>query len=230
MSLYFSKYPLRRKVGREKGNGATPCMGKLTRLHSIWLHCVILDIFRRFTTSSRQKAHRMSTFSAWDSTFDAAVAASVNQLKGLIVEYRTNYTASASSILWHSGLLYLANAVLQEPLDPDWRVYFLLCIYGYEGLGRPYRIAEVVAQGLLSMTLRDTNMSALEARKVMEDLREHGLDHVKNDIADQICAPFMLDLTLALRDPEEAMAENMAKKFDSLAIFQEFLDQDKMEM
>ncbi len=172
----------------------------------------------------------MATFSAWDSSPGAAFAASVNQLKSLIVEYRTNYMASTYSILWHSGLIYLANAVLQDTSDPEWRFYFLLCIYGYESLSRPYRISEVIAQGLLSMTLRDTDMTAAEARKIREDLKERGLDHVKRNMEEEIRATLMVDLTLALRDPVEAMAENMAKQFDSLAIFQDFLDQDRMEI
>ncbi|RYP67177.1 hypothetical protein DL771_007405 [Monosporascus sp. 5C6A] len=161
---------------------------------------------------------------------DAAFAASVNQLKTLIVEYRTNYMASAYSILWHTGLIYLANAMLQDTSDPEWRLYFLLCIYGYESLSRPYRISEVIAQGLLSMTLRDTNMSASEARKIMEDLKESGLDCVKKNMEEEVRATFMVDLTLALSDPVGATAENMAKEFDTFAVFQDFLDQNRMEM
>ncbi|RYP28182.1 hypothetical protein DL767_007330 [Monosporascus sp. MG133] len=161
---------------------------------------------------------------------DAAFAASVNQLKTLIVEYRTNYMASAYSILWHSGLIYLANAMLQDTSDPEWRLYFLLCIYGYEGLCRPYRISELIAQGLLSMTLRDTNMSGSEARKIMKDLKESGLDYVKKNMEEEVRATFMLDLTLALSDPVGATVENLAKEFDTFAVFQEFLDQNKMEM
>ena len=172
----------------------------------------------------------MVTFSAWNSSPGAAFAASVNQLKSLIVEYRTNYMASAYSILWHSGLIYLANGILQDTSDPEWRLYFLLCIYAYESLGRPYRISEMVAQGLLSMSLRDTNITAAEARKIMDDLRERGLDHVKKNMEEEIRGTFMVDLTLALKDPFEATAENMAKQFDSLALFQEVMDQDKMEM
>lgn len=80
------------------------------------------------------------------------------------------------------------------------------------------------------MTLRDTNMTATEARKIRDNLKEEGLDHVKKNMVDEIRATLMVDLTLALKDPVEAMAENMAKQFDSLAIFQDFLDQDQMEM
>ncbi|RYP53836.1 hypothetical protein DL768_001287 [Monosporascus sp. mg162] len=172
-----------------------------------------------------QSPHHVAVFHSPD----AAFAASVNQLKILIVEYRTNYVASVYSILWHNGLIYLANAMLQDTSDPEWRLYLLLCIYGYESLSRPYRISEVIAQGLLSMTLRDTNMSASEARKIMSDLKKSGLDYVKKDLEEEVRATFMLDLTLALSDPVRATVENMAKEFDSFAISQDFLDQNRME-
>ena len=197
---------------------------------SIWLHCVILDLFRRFKKNTTDEEYRLVTFSTWNSSPSAVFAASVNQLKSLIVEHRTKFRASAYSILWHSGLIYLANGVLQDTSDPEWRIYFLLCIYAYENLGRPYRISGMVAQGLLSMSLRDTNITAYEAREIMEDLRDRGLDHVKKNMEEEIRATFMVDLTLALDDPVEATVENMARQFDSLALFQEIMDQDKMEM
>ena len=190
---------------------------------SIWLHCLILDLFRGFRKATPDERYRMVTFSAWNSSPDAAFVASVNQLKSLVVEYRTSYMASAYSILWHNGLIYLTNGILQNTSDPEWRLYFLLCIYAYESLGRPYRMSEMVAQSLLSMSLRDTDFAA------MEELRECGLDHVKKNMEEDIRGTFVVDLTLALNDPVEARAENMARQFDSLVLFQEIMDQDKME-
>ncbi|RYP17053.1 hypothetical protein DL765_004752 [Monosporascus sp. GIB2] len=195
-----------------------------------WAERLSRRLVRREQSPHHVAVLQMATFSAWDSSPDAAFAASVNQLKTLIVEYRTNYMASAYSILWHSGLMYLTNAILQDTSDPEWRLYFLLCIYGYESLSRPYRVSEVIAQGLLSMTLRDTNMSASEARKIMEDLHECGLDHVKKNMEEEVRATFVLDQTLALSDSAGATVENMAEAFDSFAIFQDFLDQNKMEI
>jgi hypothetical protein len=172
----------------------------------------------------------LKTFSADDSSAYTAYKASVNQLKRLIVDYRTNYETSVYSILWHTGLLYLANAVLQDTEDPEWRLYFLLCIYGYENLRRPYRVSEIIGRGLLSMTLRDTNMSGEDARKTLADLEEHGLDHVKKSVEENVRATFMVDLHLAMTDPEKAKVENMANEFETLAIFQDFMDQDQMDI
>ncbi|KAI1417601.1 hypothetical protein F5Y13DRAFT_151386 [Hypoxylon sp. FL1857] len=196
----------------------------------IWFHAAVLDIFRPFIKKPAGERPRLKTFSAWDSSPDAVFSASVNQLKRLIVDYRTNYETSAYSILWHTGLLYLANAMLENGEDPQTRLYFLLCVYGYERLKRPYRISRMIVQGLLAMMLRDTDMSSEEARKIMEDLGEGGWDRVTKEVDEKIRATFMVDLNLAVDNPEQASVENMADQFENMALFQDFLNRDKMEM
>ncbi|KAI8962418.1 hypothetical protein F5Y11DRAFT_193867 [Daldinia sp. FL1419] len=196
----------------------------------IWLHCAILDIFRPFIGKPVDQRPRLTTFSAWESSPDMAYGASVAQLKNLIVEYRSKFVASTYSILWHTGLLYLANAVLKDTSDPDRRLYLLLCIYGYEILSRPFRISEVIVQGLLSMTLKETDMSGSEAQGIINELKERRLEDMKQYFEHKIRATFMVDLDLALKDPEEARAENLAAEFDNLALFRDFLEQERMEI
>ncbi|KAI0122595.1 hypothetical protein F4814DRAFT_438582 [Daldinia grandis] len=195
----------------------------------IWLHCAILDIFRPFVGKSEGERPRLTTFSAWDSSPDAVCAASVAQLKNLIVEYRSNFVESTCSILWHTGLLYLANATLKDTTDPDQRLYLMLCLYGYESLSRPFRISEVIVQGLLSMTLKGTDMTGSEAQRIVDELKEGRPDNAKQDLGHRTRATFMVDLDLALKHPEQAMAENLAAEFENLALFRDFLDQERME-
>ncbi|KAI1418772.1 hypothetical protein F5Y12DRAFT_468188 [Xylaria sp. FL1777] len=197
--------------------------------HSIWLHTAILDMWQPFIYKEREEVPQLKTFSARDSTADAAYTASVNQLKHLIVEYRSKHATSTYSILWHNGLIYLANAMLRCT-DPEWHLYLLLCIYGYERLNRTYRMSEVVAQGLLSMTMRDTDMKGSEAYKIMEELKERGLIHVQEDLEAKIRATFMVDLNLALTNPEAARAENMANEFIDMVTFQDLVDLDPMDI
>ncbi|KAI0473637.1 hypothetical protein GGR56DRAFT_676123 [Xylariaceae sp. FL0804] len=200
----------------------------------IWLHCVILDLVRPFIGGGPDDEPRqvLKTFAARDSPPREIFAASVGQLKQLIVEYRGGHVASTYSMLWHSGLIYLANAMLSgADDDPEWRLYLLLCIYGYERLSRPYRIAEVITRGLLAMALRDTDMSGREAQQIMAELRDHGggLDRVKERLQEGIRATFAVDLDMSLVNPEQATVENMAGEFESMALFQDFLDHNQME-
>ncbi|KAI0016238.1 hypothetical protein F4780DRAFT_773036 [Xylariomycetidae sp. FL0641] len=196
----------------------------------IWFHSVVLDIFRPFLENKSDLPQRLTTFTARDSSPQSAHTASVRQLKLLVVEYRSKYLASAYSFLWHTGLIYLTNGVLKDTDDPEWRNYVTMCIYGYECLVRPYRISESIGQGLLTMTMRNKNMSGTEALQIMRDLQRRGLHNVGKEIEGKIRAPFMADLDLAQTDPESASVETMADKFEDLVLFQDLINQDMMEM
>ncbi|GAW25966.1 putative zinc finger protein [Rosellinia necatrix] len=208
----------------------------------IWLHTAILDMWQPFVYGKAAAAQepppaqawtaprttQLKTFTAQDRTPEAAYTASVSQLKQLVVEYRSRHAASTYSILWHNGLIYLVNAMLRCT-DAEWRLYLLLCVYGYERLSRPYRISEVITRGLLTMTMRDTDMSGSEAERIMTQIRDRGLDHLRDDLHHDIRATFMVDLSLALTDPEAAKAERMASGFGDMAAFQDMIDFDVMD-
>lgn len=123
-------------------------------------------------------------------------------------------------MLWHTALTYVANAVLLEPEDSEWRFYFLLCVYGYESLRRSYRFAETIGRGLLSMTLRNGDITGCEARRILTQVTGRALNGAPSDIR----ATFMADLDLAMTDPHEATAEKLADKFEDLALFQELVN------
>ncbi|KEY74868.1 hypothetical protein S7711_09812 [Stachybotrys chartarum IBT 7711] len=191
----------------------------------IWLHAALLDIVRPFRGDTAQDEQIWKTFVATDSSASTAYKASVNQLKQLVLDYRMNYETSSYSMLWHTGLLYLVNAILENPRDSDWHLYFLLCIYGYESLRRSYRISGSIGKSLLAMALRHTNMSGEEARKILKDLEHNESSPLKN----RLRATFMADLKMAKVDPENATVENIAKDFESLALFNDLLCQEQMD-
>ncbi|KAK6223525.1 hypothetical protein QIS74_03469 [Colletotrichum tabaci] len=193
------------------------CPHHVIILH-IWFHAAILDIFRPFIRISRHERLRLKTFNARYASPDAAFNASVGQLKQLIVRYRCSYASSAYTLLWQSALIYVANAVLHDTQNPEWRFYFLACIYGYESLRKPYRIAEVITRGLLTMTLRDGDITGTEARHLLKHIREAETNHEEDDVR----ATFMVDLDLAMTDPDAARVENLAKRFEDIALFREF--------
>jgi len=68
------------------------------------------------------------------------------------------------------------------------------------------------------MTLQQGDMSAEEARKLMEQFEENRLSNPSDDIR----ATFMADLNLAMTDPEGATVESLSDKFEDIALFQEF--------
>ena len=186
---------------------------------SIWLHAAILDIFRPFLCHPEATHHRFVTFYSSDNTPDAAFQASVKQLKRLILLYRSQYPPSRYSILWHTALIYVANAVLKDrESDAEWRYYLLLCIYGYVHLRKAYRVAEVSGRALLALTMRHGGLSAEEARNILRDMENEQIVKPSTDIR----ATFMADLTLAMTDPWEASVERLSQQFEDLALLREF--------
>lgn len=169
---------------------------------------------------------RLRTFSARQCSPQAAFDTSVEQLKHLIIDYRTRYESSAYTILWHTALTYVANAALVSK-DVDWRAYFLLCIYSYESLNRPFRVSEAIGTSLLTMMLRKSDITIKEARGLLMELKERGLTDLQSE--GTIRATFMGDLELAMSDPEAARVENLANSFEEMVLFREFVNDAPIE-
>lgn len=138
----------------------------------------------------------------------------MNQLKRLIITYRTGYKSSAYTVLWQTALVYVANSVLRSADESETGLfYFLLCLYGYEGLRSSWRMSEAIVEGLLSMKVVYGGMSSSVARRIMKDVRKRG---ASTEMA-SIRATFMVDLDLSLSEPTLATAEALASTFDDNA-------------
>ncbi|EWZ88210.1 hypothetical protein BFJ70_g13905 [Fusarium oxysporum] len=186
----------------------------------IWLHVAILCVLRPFTVRARDspKPLRLKTFPCKRSSPDAAYKASVNQLKRLVVVYREKYACSSYTMLWHTALIHVANAILGNTKDPAWRFYLFFCVESYGELRRSFRFAETIGRSILSMALQQGDLSADEARRLMVQFEENRLTSPSEDIR----ATFMADLNLAMTDPEEASVESLSDRFEDIALFREF--------
>ncbi|UPK90465.1 hypothetical protein LCI18_001400 [Fusarium solani-melongenae] len=190
----------------------------------IWFHAAILDVLRPFTTqaASSAKPLTLKTFVSQKSTPDTAYKASVDQLKRLVIVYRNTYATSTYTMLWHTALIHIANAVLDDTSDPAWRFYLSFCLQCYVTLQQPYAFTEAIGRSLLSMTLQKGHLSPTEARQMMRKF-EHDLS---SKPPDDIRATFMADLNLAMTDPDKASVESLADRFEDIALFQEYTNED----
>ncbi|KAK7937461.1 uncharacterized protein PG986_014329 [Apiospora aurea] len=191
---------------------------------SMWLHAAILDMFRPFVSDPTMRHASLKTFSAPRSVPDRVYHASVEQLKHLIIGYRAAYESSACTFLWHTALAYVANAVLASN-DQDWKMIFLVCIYSYESLARPYRVSEAIGTSLLTMALRDHRISTDEARSLRQQLKNRKPKQLED--VGPIRATFMGDLQQAMSDPGGAKVESLANNFEDMALFREFLNDEE---
>ncbi|KAL7787130.1 N-terminal fungal transcription regulatory domain-containing protein [Trichoderma ceciliae] len=183
----------------------------------IWLHAAILDLFR-FSTSSPIRNQHLRTFTDPNTSPKNVCIASAHQLKHLIINYRLNFPSSSYTILWHTALTYLANAVLHDPKEENWFYYFLLCVYGYERLRPCWRVTQSISKALLSMALRKGDITSPTARQVLRDINGSSVDNLPGEVR----ATFMMDMDLATSDPESATVERMAEDFDRNFLLQQY--------
>ncbi|PFH61554.1 hypothetical protein XA68_16977 [Ophiocordyceps unilateralis] len=188
----------------------------------LWFHTAILDIFRPWIDGSPGQS-RLRTFTSIVSSPIVVYAASINQLKQLIVNYRLNFVASTYTILWHSALIYLSNAILQLPREENWLFYFLVCVYSYERLRRPWRVTRAIGTALLSLAMRNGSLSSDRARAILRDLDRD--DFTGIHVLGKIRATFMSDLDMARCDPGQATVEKQAGEFEQYALLEEFTNE-----
>ncbi|KAL0778969.1 hypothetical protein CaCOL14_003453 [Colletotrichum acutatum] len=192
----------------------------------IWFHAAVLDIFRPFVHGSQRDRSRVLSFSEQHLSPDDAFGTSVRQLKQLVINYRCYHESSTYTMLWQTALIYVANAVLHDTHDPEWRFYFLACINAYEGLRKSYRVAELISRALLTMALRGGCMTVSEANTLEVQMMEAGGRHLKDD---DVRATFMVDLDLAMLNPEAARVEVLAKRFNEIVLFRDLTTVDDEE-
>ncbi|GKT61175.1 C6 zinc finger domain containing protein [Colletotrichum tofieldiae] len=169
-----------------------------------------MDLFRPLLQHNGAPRQRLPNFASEESTPDAVYAASVKQLKRIVLFYRHNHPESSYSFFWHSALLYLANAMLAEANVPghatDWRFYLRLCIACYQTLYTGFPLAKGITLSLLSMALEKGAMDIPQTRAIRRDLELRGKHHM---IPDQVPVYWVVDLDLAVTDPFVAHAENL---------------------
>ncbi|KAM0549153.1 hypothetical protein ACHAPJ_009608 [Fusarium lateritium] len=178
----------------------------------VYYHAIITDVFRPFLTSNNQPLC-MATFSTPGATPEAAYGASVNQLKRLLLIYRLNFETAMLSVLWQTGLIYVANAMMREVKtnSNEWRYYLHLCMAGLEDLYVSRSVYSALEHGALKAT---------ESRRIKDELEELGQHHdaVRRIGDGSEVATWIIDLDLAMTDPEAAMGGKLAKKFQELIV------------
>lgn len=108
-------------------------------------------------------------------TLEAIFAASVKQLKSLIITYGAEGKSAAYSVFWHPGLLYVVNVVLKDLSDNKWKAYFEFCIRAYCKLFSTFQFATGLARGLLGMALLKGAIRHEEALMLDNELRQNAL-------------------------------------------------------
>ena len=113
----------------------------------------------------------------------------------------------------------MANAILRDTSDSEWRFYFMLCIHGYQDLYPSFPIVGGIVQGLLAIAVDNGGMSTSEARLLNQELHDKRPGHLATD---RIKGNFAVDLDLAVTDREGAHYERLVDKFEEISLFDAF--------
>ncbi|KAM0420645.1 hypothetical protein ACHAPT_011561 [Fusarium lateritium] len=187
----------------------------------IYFHAIVTDIFRPLLGETNTSL-RLNSFEAPHAAPEAAYLASVNQLKRLLLLYRLNFTTAMFSVIWQTGLIYVANAIMREvkTSSNEWRYYLHLCMAGLEDLYASFRVFGSIAKAILGIAVEHGALGASEARRITNELEELGHHHtvVKRLGDGREVANWIIDLDLAMTDPEAAQGSNLAERFQELII------------
>lgn len=167
----------------------------LTSCRSIYFHTTVLDLFRSSLHQNPKQALDLDTFTADHRNVEDVCLASKNQLKNLVLVFRTRYASAISSVLWHTALLYVANDCFLAPPEPlpeptmaaaelrrqgvamtedSKRVWYLACIDGYKALAAQFGFIRHILQGLLGLGISKGLITAAEGRAHM-----HGVNRIQ---------------------------------------------------
>lgn len=152
-------------------------------------------------------------------------AASVQQMNHIMDVYQARFRSPNASVYWHTGLLFAANAAVHAAGTPVIRQHhFQRAVRGYEDLYRRYPVMMPIVKGLMAVAVETGLVAGPEAvahvnRLAGKTERPAGSEPTE--------ACFVVDLELAMRHRGLAHVDSLARRFDDIAMFDEFIrDED----
>jgi hypothetical protein len=166
----------------------------------------------------QSQKHVFQSFSSEDSSPEAIYAASIKQLKHIVVMFRHSCPGRFHSIYLNAALIRIMNDVINDINEPDWRFYFLLCFCMMQDLYVCFLIFEAQMQGMLAMAMKKNLITGADARVLRDKFLERGKHHKYSHDG----GSFAIDLDLAMSSMEDAKAYAMAAEFNDMTLFDEF--------
>lgn len=163
------------------------------------------------------------------------VKASLAQLERLVIIYQRHFDNRLSSVLWHTGSLFVANAVIRDESAPLRELYFYRCLSSYKALYPRHSLMKLIAKGLLSMAVDGRLISVNEAKAEIRQFTLPGETESTNESDDEnlgeesepstACFVANLDSMFAL--PEVASVEDLSNAFDDMVMFDRLIHSQK---
>ncbi|PHH84567.1 hypothetical protein CDD83_1726 [Cordyceps sp. RAO-2017] len=224
-SLSFAEAKFRRLLAWAGGLPREALAGDRPQPHAIllhmWLHCVVLHLFRPFLADAGTR-QPLRSFSSPDACPQTVSAASLRQLKHLTLIYcqaqpRSRRSPYAGPSLMQAMLCMLGG----QPPDPDRRPYLLHVTRCWEELYAGYPLYGEIAQATWAVALRRGVVTGAEARRRMDEFRRPGRQHAAAPTSSLVA-----DFDLAAHDVDAARIAAVANEFSDLVMFDELTIND----
>ncbi|KAG8666795.1 hypothetical protein FPOAC1_011612 [Fusarium poae] len=203
-------------LGLVRQPGSSPAI----YLMHTYYHAIITDLFRPFLHQPDRASTPLRTFAAERANPQNVYHVSIRQMKRLLLSYRLEFHLEALSVMWQTGVIYVANATMRADYhNKDEMQFFVnLCVAGLEELFMSYKVFGAIAKGVMSMAIRQGSIEQTQVRRVRRRLKETGKRFVVGDNStDETMAKWMLDLDLAFTNSVEAQGGKLAREFDRMS-------------
>ncbi|KAM0290474.1 hypothetical protein ACHAO9_004831 [Fusarium lateritium] len=176
-------------------------------------HIIIVRMFQPFVNDPTQM--RLSSFKAADATPRAIQAASVRQLKRLVVCNWTTSGRHSDNGWFNSAILEVTVSLLKFTEDPDWRIYFQLCFLFWKEAYVRYRVYLEVAKANLVFARRRKKIGSRAAEEMLREVLSAGAHH---DASDDVSLSAVMDFEIASKGSQGSRIDILAKELDILAV------------
>ncbi|KAM0267911.1 hypothetical protein ACHAPA_005509 [Fusarium lateritium] len=176
----------------------------------IWFHTTVIDLFRPFSAQKPQP--ELSVLGAVRTTPASLIAASIQQLKRLVYQYRSNFESAKYSIIWQSGMLYLVNHILRDLSNNEAQFYFLLCIRGYQYLARYMPFVSGIMKSIFAIALQQGIVLKEDTRRLLREVQS------ENHSSHGFFSAYPVDLAAASNDLPGSSLEKLVEYFEGLEV------------
>lgn len=109
-------------------------------------------------------------------------------------------------------MLYVLNHSLHHYMDEEAHAYFMLCMHGYQALGRNLPLAHGIAQSIIAIAVRLGILLPKDARTLSKDINAGSTQ------AKEFMSTYPIDLYTAPTNLEASTLEALVQDFEQLGL------------
>ncbi|KAF4456621.1 Conidial development protein fluffy [Fusarium austroafricanum] len=174
------------------------------------------DNLMRGMTRKDEKFPHVSVLHSPKAVFNA----SMRQLQRIVLDYTTNYDPRFYNFILNGAILHIFHTTLENRDTLGWRFNVALGMGWMKEIFIRFPIIGKVAQAYMAIGMGSGMISSKEAREFMQDLQQRG----RHKDMDDITALCIVDFEVAMSSSQDGRAQDLAQRFEELALFDEFIE------